>query len=225
MSAKKAALPASKATPQVDEDEDSDIFYYDPFADEKFTVRDILRMFKLSLCGISNDSSTEAAEDHDEQLEMFIKTHSRQGASEQKATTPTPPTRQEHRSPKTGVAPSNSAMLQNLFATSEVVLERKEPLVHPIVREAYRRLLESIPCLPNSTLKRLPDAIPLPRPSWEQVMRIQVFSRYRQLYGRDEPRSRYPLLPARKRPPPPHSPEPDCTGRNKTGEKAKAVRK
>ncbi|KAL8590420.1 hypothetical protein ACOMHN_011634 [Nucella lapillus] len=130
----------------------------------------------------------------------------------------------KHRS-KTLAHRTDSDMLRSMRAVSETVLVEKEVLVHPVVREAYRRMLE-YKALPNSTLKRLPKAIPRPSPTWNELMNQRVLDFIMQYYGPEKPRPHYPILPPRQRPPPPPEPEPkDTKGKKKKGKHKKGRKK
>ncbi|KAL8612974.1 hypothetical protein ACOMHN_001057 [Nucella lapillus] len=213
-----AAKWTSKIRPKIKEDDYEEEY---AFLKDKFTVKDILRMFKISLRGTAEELGETKDEDGDKRLEIFLEMM--RGAEQEPDGVKFPSHRPRSRNSSEILAhASDSDVLQDLFALSETVLEKKQMLVHPVVREAYRIILQ-YKALPNSTLKRLPKVIPRPKPTWNQLLQQKVLNFILKYYGPEKPRPNYPILPPRERPPPP--PEPEPKGKKKRKGKNKKKKK
>ncbi|KAL8596230.1 hypothetical protein ACOMHN_021270 [Nucella lapillus] len=207
-------VPRVRRPSEVDARDSSDDVDYS-FLLNKFTVKDILRMFKLSLCGGLADDD----EENDPRIQMLLKMMGDSDSDTEVCTKHKPghiKLETRHSSQILAALPSVSTILHSSFATSETVLERKEILVHPVVREAYRRMLE-YKAVPNSTLKKLPKTCALPPLPWEQLMRRKVTMIYLDHYP-EKPRPKYPIYPPRREKP---APPPKPTGKKKKKKKRK----
>ncbi|KAK7093142.1 uncharacterized protein [Littorina saxatilis] len=184
------------------------------FYHERFTVKDVLRMFNLTLRHRDTGESPENS--HDRRLlammpeigthmimsdiELVKGLHSNNRRSEEILTVP-------------------SDSVSNLFAVSDTPLKQEEEMVEQEVHDLFVRSLKHR-ALPNSLYKKPPKLFPPPELTYEEIMEDKMLKAYYDLYVIPRPRPKYPILPPRNRPPPvPVEPK------KKKGKKGKTTKK
>lgn len=185
------------------------------FLQEKFTVKDVLRLFNIST------RADSVLEDSNDRMQALLPKIREAQISAYKETLEQVSKRYVAPKPSCDILAIPSDSVTGLFAISETVLKEEEVLVEQDAVDKHLKTLRHR-AIPNSSFKKPPKTKPPPSPTWEDQMVGKTMENYYHIYGPDKPRPDYPILPPRERP----VVVPEETGKQKKkGKKGKKGRK